>query len=171
FAQVSDLRLELLCAVNHRAELVDLKRAAILADALLAEEDRARRVEANEQRDDWQDGEKDWQRRQAERHVYGALGEVRARGETVRAGADQRDAVEHLDIDVVHAPLEHVGDEAAADAGLFADVHHAHNLLVVLPGQGDDHLVDALLREHGIESVNPAQTLDAAQAVLLEGVV
>src|SRR5690606_33910769 len=158
-------------AVHHRAELVDGEGPPVLADALLLEEHRARRVELDQHGDDRQQDEEERQRDDAQQDVTCALGEIRLRRQPVRAGADERDAVQVLDVHDVQPPLEDDGHQPATHPRLITHVHDVHDLAVVLPGQRDDDLVDLELGQHALKLAKLAEVLDAAQAVLLVRVV
>ena len=148
-------RLALLGVGDHRAELEHAEAAAVAADAELAEEDRARRVEPDRERDDRDDRREREQRQECDQHVERSLDGAGARREPEAAQAEHRHAVDVLEVDGGADDLEHPREQAHAHADRLRDADQLERLAVVGRGRGEDHAVDVVL-EHEREQAEVA---------------
>ena len=151
--------------LHHGAELIHHKRLIMKADALLLEDDRARRGELDEGRDDEHDRAEEDDADEGTADVDGALrGGLDRVGERDVSDVDDREAVhvfgDRLRVDDVVI----VRDELCVDTGLLADVDDPVELRVGCERQGDRDFVDGVLREDVLElgdAADDANTLVA----------
>lgn len=151
--------------LHHGAELVHHKRLVVKADALLLEDDRARRSELNEGRDDEHD-------RAEEDDADESTADVDS---TLRGGLDrvgERDVPDVDDREAVHVfgdwlrvdDVVIVRDELRMHAGLLTDVNDPVKLRVGCERQGDRDFVDGVLREDVLELGDTADDANALVA-------
>lgn len=138
--------------LHHGAELVHHERLVMKADALLLEDDRARRGELDEGRDDEHDRAEEDDADEGAADVDGALrGGLDRVGEWDVPDVDDWEAVhvfgDRLRVDDVVI----VRDELRVHAGLLADVDDPIELRVGCERQGDRDFVDGVLRKDVLE--------------------
>lgn len=138
--------------LHHGAELIHHERLVMKADALLLEDDRARRGELDEGRDNEHDRAEEDDADEGTADVDGALrGGLDRVGERDVPDVDDREAVhvfgDRLRVDDVVI----VRDELRVDAGLLADVDDPVELCVGCEWQGDRDFVDGILCEDMLE--------------------
>ena len=151
--------------LHHGAELIHHERLVMKADALLLEDDRARRGELDESRNDEHDRTEEEDADEGTADVDGALrGGLDRVGERDVPDVDDREAVhvfgDRLRVDDVVI----VRDELRVDAGLLADVDDPVELRIGCERQGDRDFVDGVLREDVLELGDTADDANALVA-------
>ena len=150
---------------HHGAELVHHERLVMKADALLLEDDRARRGELDEGRDDEHDRAEEDDADEGTADVDGALrGGLDRVGERDIPDVDDRETVhvfgDRLRVDDVVV----VRDELRVNTGLLADVDDPVELRVGCERQGDRDFVDGVLCEDVLELGDAADDANALVA-------
>ena len=151
--------------LHHGAELVHHERLVMKADALLLEDNRARRGELDEGRDDEHDRAEEEDADEGTADVDGTLrGSLDRVGEWDVPDVDDREAVhvfgDRLRVDDVVI----VRDELRVNTGLLADVDDPVELRVGCERQGDRDFVDGVLREDVLELGDAADDANALVA-------
>ena len=151
--------------LHHGAELVHHERLVMKADALLLEDNRARRGELDEGRDDEHDRAEEEDADEGTADVDGTLrGSLDRVGEWDVPDVDDREAVhvfgDRLRVDDVVI----VRDELRVNTGLLADVDDPVELRVGCERQGDRDFVDGVLREDVLELGDTADDANALVA-------
>lgn len=151
--------------LHHGAELVHHKRLVVKADALLLEDDRARRGELDEGRNDEHDRTEEDDADEGTADVDGTLrGGLDRVGERDVPDVDDREAVhvfgDRLRVDDVVI----VRDELRVNTGLLADVDDPVELRIGCEWQGDRDFVDGVLREDVLELGDAADDANALVA-------
>ena len=151
--------------LHHGAELIHHERLVVKADALLLEDDRARRSELDEGRDDEHDRTEEDDTDESAADVDGALcGGLDRVGERDVPDVDDREAVHVFGDRLRGDDVVIVRDELRVHAGLLADVDDPVELRVGCERQGDRDFVDGVLREDVLELGDTADDANALVA-------
>ena len=146
----------------HRAKLEDHEGAAVEAHPLLAVEERAPVLQLDQQHDDGQEREECDHRGGGENDVHRTLGQARPALHRHVREVDDRCAVNVLDLGAQRGVLEDVRDKADLDQFVADAVEQVEDLSVGGEGQGDHHLVDAVLFDRFFQVLQGAEDTDAA---------
>lgn len=151
--------------LHHGAELIHHERLVMKADALLLEDDRARRGELDEGRDDEHDRAEEEDADEGAADVDGALrGGLDRVGERDVPDVDDRKAVHVFGDRLRVDDIVIVRDELRVNTGLLADVDDPVELRVGCERQGDRDFVDGVLREDVLELGDAADDANALVA-------
>ena len=151
------LGLAVLGVGHHRAELEDRERLLAAADALLAKQHRPLAVELDRDRHHRQQrGQHDQSERRSQ-DVDRALGDAVAGREHGRAQAEQRRALQRVELRLASDHLEQARNDVQLDVKVVAGAHNIQPGVMAVAGEGQHHVLDAVGPHDLAEIVGRAQ--------------